>query len=610
MFELRASLPPTPGELAAMREVIALTEPQISAISALLATLNGRLENTAEEQRQLETELATRRQSLLEWTQSRDLLSKFLQSLNSRAQSRPYVAHICEKTANPTAMPSDDELTQRLVEEDNNDINAIRVSMDTRGSTIPLLRSRIAVLEEDIAGCKRVSSHTKSMMALQASHKDLLQDLLSQHKSRLHPLMLLPDVCLGDIFLHVVQLSWEEWGWVFDAFGVMNRITSYQSDPVFALTAVCHRWRTVATHLPDLWSRIIMLGSPTHAASRISHYVSLVKDRALCILTFPSWLEEGDIRSFEIIKSSTLKVDSLILGLLEDRYSIEQAMKVLPSPRHLILRDFREGHPPTPLLQELLSRTERLRALSCLVTTESTVPTLQSLELCLDTGTLAPPMTYIPSLLQNLPRLHSLSIKCQTAGSAPMNPQPASLLVSPGVCESVTHLEIPIMALCGPLKALRNVFTLPNLVRLSLLKFLQEGSDLQSWREFCLVNGGNINRLDLDAEPTELQKIRLSRRKPACKVTQHLRHLPGVKYLSLHACLVHLLVAALLLDVKRKGGDRLMAPNMKTFEINHVGKSVIRARFEEVLSSWNEARNIREKNEATGEHGIATVFWT
>jgi hypothetical protein len=607
MSELRASSPPTPDELAALREVIALTEPQISTTRALIVTLNGRLKNTAEKQRQLDAELATRRQSLLEWTQSTDLLSKFLQSLNSRAQSRPHVAHIRETAANPTATPSDDELAQRLVEQDNNVINAIRVSMDARESTLPILRSRIAVIEEDIAGCKRVSSHTKSMIALQASHKDQLQVLLAQHKSRLHPLILLPDTCLEDIFLHVVRLSWENWGTLFNAFDFSNTIRC-STDPAFDLTAVCHRWRTVATHLPDLWSRIIMLGSPTHAASRIAHYVRLVKDRALCILTSSSWLEVGGTKSFEIIKSSTVKVDTLMLGFSEGRYPIEQAMKVLPSPRLLVLRDFRKGRSRTPLPQELLSRTERLCTLGCLATTEFTVPTLQRLELCLeDIKSLTPPITYIPSLLRNLPRLHFLSIQCQTAGSAPMSPQPPSLLVSPGVCESITHLEIPIMALCGPLKALRNLFTLPNLVRLSLLKFLQEGSDLQSWREFCLVNGGKISRLDLD---TTFRKTVLSLTGHAFEFAQHLHHLPGVKYLSLHACLVHLLVAALLLDVKRKGGDRLMAPNMKTFEIYHVEKSAVRAHFEEVLSTWNEARNTREQNEASGQHGIATVLWT
>jgi hypothetical protein len=167
-----------------MQKVVTLTKSQISTASALIATLKEELKKTEEEQRRLEAELATRRQSLREWTRSRDSVSRAYQCLNSGVQPPPHVAHIRERVDNPTATPSDDELARRLDEQDSNDINAILISMETRESTISILRSRIAVLEEDIAGCKRVSSHTKSMILLQASHKGQLQALLAQYKSR------------------------------------------------------------------------------------------------------------------------------------------------------------------------------------------------------------------------------------------------------------------------------------------------------------------------------------------------------------------------------------------------------------------------------------------
>jgi hypothetical protein len=615
MSELRESSPPTPGELAALRKVIALTEPQISTTGAIISTLSEELEKTNEERRRLEAELATRRQSLLEWTQPRDLLSKALKSLDSRVQSRPHVAHIREGAANPTAMPSDDELAQTLVEQDNNGINASRVSMDTRESTISILRSRIAVLEEDIAGCKRVSSHTKSMIALQASHKDQLQDQLAQHKSRFHPLIRLPDTCLRDIFLHVVQLSWEKWERDFYTVVAPDdiRFTGYSSDPMFALTAVCHRWRMVATHQPELWSKFVIFAPPTRTGSRLAHYIRLLQGRELSILIIPMFWGDGDIQSLEIIESSTVKLDTLILLLFGDRYLIAQAMEVLPSPRILILRDFVAGFLPTPIPREFLSRTEELCTFGCHMIPPPTVPTLQRLELFLEhIKPLSPPISYISALLRNLHRLHYLSIRCQTTRAAPTDPQLPELLISPGVCESVTHLQIPVMALCGPLSDLQIQFTLPNLVRLSLLKFLQEGSNLQSWKNFCLLNGGKINRLDLDADPTAIRKIALSPAKLGLNFFQHLYYVVGIKYLSLHACIMRSLLLALLVDVRMigEGGDSLLVPNMKIFEICHVNEAAVRASFEEALGSWNEARNIKQRDEATGQHDIAMVLWT
>ena len=606
MSELRTSSPPTPGELAALRKAITLTEAQISTTSALIAALNEDLEGTNEEQRRLEAELATRRQSLLEWTQSRDVLSKVLQCLNSRVKSWCHVAHIGERAANPTETPSDDELARKLVEQENSDINAMSVSMDMRELTISVLRSRIAVLEEDIAGCKRVSSHTKSMIALQASHKDQLRVLLGQHKLRLRPLILLPDTCLRDIFLHVVQLSWEEWEMILraDDLWTFLRFRGYLIDPMFALTAVCHLWRMVATHTPELWSKILIFGSSTHPAFRLARHVRLLKDRELSIVIVPMPWGKVDIQSLEIVKSSSVKLDTLILSLFGDRVYVEQAMNILPSPRVLMLRALGKTVLHMSLPQELLSRTEELYARRCLPTTEFTVPTLQRLELYLEGITpLAPSTTYIPALLQHLPRLHHLSIQCQTTRDPPTNPQPPSLLVSSGVCESVTYLQIPIMALRGPLEGLQALFTFPNLVRLSVLNFLQEGSDLQSWRYFCRLNGGKINRLDLDADPVAIRRNPLSPDELASEIARYLHHLAGIKHLSLDACLVPSLVLGLVRDdraKKGKDGGRLLVPDLKIFEIRCAKDSAVRAHFEEVFSSWNQARNIKTENKATG----------
>jgi len=163
-----------------MQKVIVMTESQIETVSALVETLNEDVRETRSEQRQLEA----RRKSLLEWTQSRDRFSRAYQYIDSGGQSQPHEIRIREREDNPTVMPSDDELAQMLVEQNNSDMNAIRLSMDTRESTISILRSRIEVLEEDIAGCRTVISHTESMIAQQASHKAQLHALLAQYKSR------------------------------------------------------------------------------------------------------------------------------------------------------------------------------------------------------------------------------------------------------------------------------------------------------------------------------------------------------------------------------------------------------------------------------------------
>ena len=614
MSEQRASSPPTAGELAALRKVVAVTETQISTIRGLIAAFSEDLEKTSVEQRQIEAELATRRQTLLEWTRSRDLLAKAHLSLISGAQSHLHVAHIREKSANPTATPSDDELARQLVEQESNVINAIRSSMDMRESTISVLHSRIAVLEEDIAGCKAAYSHTSSMIASEASHMDQLQVLLGRYKSRLHPLIQLPDTCLQDVFLHVVQLAWEG----CEGLQRMRKIVSepverrmYLTNPMLALTAVCHRWRTVATHTPELWSKYIKVSQLNHA--RLAHHVRLVKNRELSILMF---LEEGDIQSLEVIKSSNVRLDTLTLvfGIARDR--TERAMKILPSPRTLMLLDLGGDFLPISLPKEFLSRTEVMYTRDCHVTIEFTAPTLQKLDLFL-AHVITTPRQYIPSLLRNTPQLHCLSIKCQTTRGLPIDPHPLSLLVSPGVCESVKYLQIHLKALCGPLKALQTSFTLPNLVQLSLLKFLQEGSDHQSWGNFCRLNGGKIKRLDLDlhysrhpfapgTQPPLLPGI------PGLEFAQHLNLLPGIKYLSLHAFFVHPMLALLTDDGEKKGEGResLLLPNMEICEIRGVVSSAVKARFEEAFSSWSKARNSKEGNEATGQHVATTVLWT
>ena len=622
MSEQRTSSPPTAGELAALRKVVALTESQIATICALIETLIEDLKKTSVEQRQLEAELETRRQSLLEWTRSRDILAKAHLHLTSRVQSPYHVAHIREKSANPpTATPSDDELAQKLVEQDSNDTNVIRVSMDVRESTISVLRSRIAALEEDIKGCKAAYSHTNAMIASQASHKDQLQVLLGQYKSRLHPLIRLPDTCLQDIFLHVVQLSWEGWKRTYQSISVLEDIqfTRYMTDPMFALTAVCHRWRTVATHTPELWSKFIMIfGKPKHADSRLAHYVRLLRNRELSILImFPG---KSDIQSLEIIKSRNVKLATLVLFVPRSRHNTEQAMKILPSPRSLILLAFDVDFLPMSLPQELLSRTEELYTEGCHMTTELPAPTLQRLELSLENlWPSTPPLHCIPSFLQNCPQLHYLSIWCQTSpGILDFSAQPLSLLVSPGVCESVTYLQIPAMALCGPLKALRTSFTLPNLVHLSLLQFLNEGSDLQSWSNFCRLNGGKVKRLDLDV-PRRAYLSQWSRSNPflpdnlELEFTQHLYCLTGINYLSVHALYVHLLMLALAKDVNPKteeGRKPLLVPNMEICEIRQVNDSAVRPLIEKVFSCWSETRNIKEGNEATGQRVATTVLWT
>ena len=176
----RVSSPLDPG-LAMIQKVMALTESQLSTTNDVIVALSEDLEKTNNEQRRLKAEHVTLRQSLREWTQSRDNFSKAIQTLD------PHAARICESAANQTVMSQYGELAQNLVEQDKNDLNAIREIMNRRESTISTLRSRIAVLQQDIARWKKASDNIQSMITLQASHKAQLQDLLRQYESSLLP---------------------------------------------------------------------------------------------------------------------------------------------------------------------------------------------------------------------------------------------------------------------------------------------------------------------------------------------------------------------------------------------------------------------------------------
>ena len=608
--------PPTRNESATLQKLIALTESQIFSTSGLIATLGVDLESTNEKHGQLEAELVPRRQSLVQWARSRDLLSTTLQEITLVAESRPHMTNLRQAPATPTATLSDGELALQLVERDNNDIDAIRTSLETRELTISVLRSRIAVLGEDIAGCEAASSHTKSMLTLQASHQEQLKSLLKEYKSRLYAPFRLPDKALQEIFLHVTQLSWEEWkstlmnSWRLPA---PPRISTFPRYPTIALTAVCHRWRTVAADTPELWSKVVICDrNKNHSVHRLTHYIRLARGRPLSVLAgvrLPRG--EFDIQALEFVKSSNVKLDILILPLSRDRHYAEQAMKILPSPRRLFLWDRSSDFLPTSLPQEFLTRTEELYAQKCRANIGFTAPTIRKFELNIEgirPSTIA--VRYIPSLLQRLPHLDHLSIQYETTSNPRMSSQPPSFIVSPGVCESLIWLEIPLMALRGPLEGLQTSFRLPNLARLSLFRFLQEGSDLQAWRNFYQLNGVKISRLDLHAhfrDGTFPLKERLG------DLIEHLRGLASIKHLSIPACFAYPMGVALLANIGNKNGkgkETLLVPNMETCEIRGILKdTTVKAQVEGRVRSWSQARDDNRGNEATGQHGVE-VLWT
>ena len=616
MAKRSALRPPTRNELATLPDLIALTESQILSASALIVTLSAELEKTNERHGQLEAELLTRRQLLIEWARSRDFLSKTLQELTLIAQLRPHVQNSHHTPASPTTTLSDGELALQLVDQDSNDIEAIRTSLETRELTISVLRSRVAVLEEDIAVCEAVSSHTKSMLTSQVSHQDQLQSLLVQYTSRLHAPLRLPDKVLREIFLYAAQLSWEHWKStltkIWSILGVF-RLTTFPRYPTIALTAVCHRWRTIAVDTPELWSKIIICDrNENYSLRRLAHYIDLAKDRPLSVLAgILSPKGEFNIPALELVKYTDVKLDTLILPLSKHRHYAEQAMKILPSPRHLFLWDRSGNFLPTSLPQEFLTRTEELYAQRCRATIEFTAPVLRRFKLNIDgIHTSGITMRYIPSLLQRLPHLDYLSIQYETASSLRMNSQPPSLIVSPGVCESLTWLEIPLMALRGPLEGLQTSFRLPNLARLSLVSFLQEGSDLQAWRNFYRLNGGKIRRLDLHAH---FRDGTFPLEECGSELAEHLRDLASIRHLSLPACFVYSVTLTMLMKImitKGKGKEGLLVPNMEICEIRGTLKdTTAKARVEDFLRSWSQARNDNGNDETAAQHGVE-VLWT
>ena len=604
MSDRRSLLPLTADESAAVRNLLASTVSQISTIDALLLNSTKMLKSTHEEQQELDAELHTRRKSLLEWTQSKDLLSKALQDFTVRSQPRLPV-HLL--AANPTAMPLDDELARRLAERKKNDIDSMRVSMDIRKSTIADLRSRVAVLEVGIAGCEATASHIRSMMAVQTRHKDQLNVLLLQYKSGLHPLLRLPDTCLQDIFLHVACLCWERCKRVLVVGEPWNpMVSTYERHPALAITAACYRWRVVATRTPELWSKIIIRdGGMAYHIPRLVHYIHLATDRALSIILHKgsSCFGWGGIHLLKIFESSNVRLDTLCFALSSNLYQSVEIMKVLPSPRALILQGYTISS-SVSIPQECLSRMEELTVLGCTATITNTAPALRRFELnleCIYPSTLS--SLYLPSLLQRLPQLECLSIRCET--NTELDSEPPPLLGSPGVCESVTWLQIPLIALCETLEGLHTSFVLPNLVQLSLLNFLLYGSHIQSWRKFCKLNGGKINHLFLNAG-SFMSDCPPLHDPYTPGLADHLHCLPGIKFLSLSVSLMDALLQALK-QGRRKGG--LLLPNMEMCEIHSPVKTpAFMAKTEEQLGLWSNARNIM-RDEAAGRCETVRVLW-
>ena len=609
MSERRALLPPTADESAVVRILLASTVSQISTINALLLTSTKMLKNTHKKQHKLDAELQTRRTSLLEWTDSKDLLSKALQDITVKAQPRLPVQTLA---TNPTAMPLDDEFARRLAEQENHVIDAMRAFVDTREATIADLRSRVAVLEEGIAGCEATTSHIRTTMAVQTRHKDQLNVLLRQYKSRLHPLLRLPDTCLQDIFLHVASLCWarctglivfgEEWN---------SMVSTYERHPALAITAVCYRWRVVATRTPELWSKIIIRnGRMAYHIPRLVHFIHLAKDRALSvIITKGSCAGWGGIQLLKIFESSNARLDSLCLALSTNLYHSVEIMRVLPSPRALTLQGYTLSL-PVSIPQESLSRMEELTVLGCTATIPNTAPVLQRFELNLEyiyPSTLS--SLYLPSLLQRLPQLECLSIRCESGTKLRIERPP--LLDSPGVCESVTWLQIPLMALCATLRSLRTSFVLPNLVQLSLLNFQLTGSHIQSWRKFCKLNGGKISHLFLIAGSFMSDCPRLhDLYTPG--LADYLHCLPGIKFLSLNVSLVDDLLQALKVNTEVKQGrpkGGVLVPNMEICEIHSSVKApAFMAKTEEQLGLWSNARDVM-RDKAAGRCEAVRVLW-
>ena len=610
MSKRRASLPPPLDELVVVQELVASIESQISTINALLLTFTTKLKSTHEKQEELGAELPTRRKSLLEWTQSKEILLKTLQGLSLKPPSRLLEQTL---TANRTAMPLDDVLARRLAEREKEDIDAIRVSIDMRDATIADLRSRVTVLEEGIAGCESAASHIRSMIAVQTPHRDRLNDLLRQFKLRLHPVLRLPDTCLQDIFLHVARLCWERCTGILLGEEWNSVVSAHECHPALAITAVCYRWRVVGTHTSDLWSKIRIGGGMTsRLVARFAHYIRLANNRALSIIiTQWSRFKGRDIQLLSVFKTKNVKLDSLGIALYSNVYESVAIMRVLPSPRALILQgDSISSSVSIP--QECLSGMENLTVLGCTASIITTAPALRSFELHVEYVT---PSTisaqYLPSLLQRLPKLECLIIRCQTVTES-LYSGPPSLLVEPGVCESVTWLQIPLMALCNAVKGLQDSFVLPNLVKLSLLNFLRDGTDLPSWRSFCGLNGRKIKHLYLSAGTPMSDSPSPLHGQYTFEITEHLQCLAGISILSLSASLVDSLLQALMEDMKATQGnseDSLLVPNMEICEIHSYVKTPdFMEKTEEQLGLWSNARDVM-RDEAAGRCEAVRVLW-
>jgi hypothetical protein len=120
----------------------------------------------------------------------------------------------------------------------------------TRDEIVSSLEPNVALLKKVDEAVMQLSDLLESLKAT----RNTLADRVQRSRSVLHPLRILPDECLSNIFVQSITHIEGQ-----DDYLVYDTPPQHFANNPWALTRISRRWRDVALNTPEVWSNIIII---------------------------------------------------------------------------------------------------------------------------------------------------------------------------------------------------------------------------------------------------------------------------------------------------------------------------------------------------------------